>query len=66
MRIGRGDRDRAMFTLGLVGKEGVDLGDCPVVCNDSEALVVHVEDQVLALIFESDSICDFYVTKHLP
>ena len=53
-----------MLTLGLVGKEGVDLGHCPIVCDNGEALVVHVEDQVLTLIYASDSICDFYVTEH--
>ena len=35
--------------LGLVLKEGVDLGHCAVEGSDDEALVVHVEDQVLAL-----------------
>ena len=37
------------FTLGLVFKEVVDLAGRTVVCDDGEALVVHVENQVLAL-----------------
>lgn len=38
-----------MLTLGLVGEEGVDLGGRSVVRDDGEALVVHVQNQVLAL-----------------
>ena len=37
------------FTLGLVFKEVVDLAGRTVVCDDGEALVVHVKDEVLAL-----------------
>ena len=40
---------RCRFTLGLVREEGVDLAGRTVVGNDGEALVVHVEDQVLTL-----------------
>ena len=36
-------------TLCLVGEEGVNLGRRAVVRDDVEALVVHVENQVLAL-----------------
>jgi hypothetical protein len=36
------------FALGLVGQEGVDLGDCSVEGHDSEAVISHIEDQVLA------------------
>ena len=38
-----------ILTLGLVGKESINLGRRAVVRDDSKALVVHVEDQVLAL-----------------
>ena len=38
-----------ILTLGLVGKESINLGRRAVVRDDSETLVVHVEDQVLAL-----------------
>lgn len=41
--------DKVTHTLGFVLKESIDLAGCPIVCNDIEALVVHVEDQVLAL-----------------
>jgi hypothetical protein len=36
-------------TLGLVCEESVNLGGGTVVGNDSETLVVHVHDEVLAL-----------------
>jgi hypothetical protein len=36
-------------TLGLVREEGVDLAGRTVVGDNVEALVVHVEDEVLAL-----------------
>jgi hypothetical protein len=36
------------LALGFVCKEGIDLGDCAVECHDSEAVVSHVENQVLA------------------
>ena len=35
-------------SLGFVGQEFVDLGDRPVVGDDGETVVVHVEDEVLA------------------
>ena len=37
------------FTLGLVFKEVVDLAGGTVVSDNGEALVVHVEDEILAL-----------------
>ena len=36
------------LTLGLVGQEVVNLGDCSVECNDFVAMVSGVENQVLA------------------
>ena len=36
------------LALGLVGNEAVDLGDCTVESADGEAVVGHVQDQVLA------------------
>lgn len=36
------------LALGLVGQEGVDLGDGSVVSGDCEAIVSHVENQVLS------------------
>jgi hypothetical protein len=36
------------LSLGLVGQEGVDFGDCSVEGHDSEAVISHVEDQILA------------------
>ena len=48
-RLGDFRLDNVRRTLGLVRKEVVDLARRTVVGDDSEALVVHVEDQVLAL-----------------
>lgn len=44
-RVGAND----VGALGLVGEEVVDLGDGSVVGADGESVVVHVQDQVLAL-----------------
>ena len=40
---------KAYLTLGLVFEEVVDLAGGTVVSDNGEALVVHVEDEVLAL-----------------
>ena len=48
-RLRRGRLDKDVLTLGLVCKEVIDFAGCAVVGNDGEALVVHVEDEVLAL-----------------
>ena len=48
-RLGGHRLDKDGLTLGLVRKEVVDFARRTVVCDDSEALVVHVEDQVLTL-----------------
>jgi hypothetical protein len=37
------------ITFGFVSKEVVNLADGTVVCNDGEALIIHVKDQVLTL-----------------
>lgn len=37
------------LTLGLVVQKIINLGGCAIVSNDGESLVVHVEDEVLAL-----------------
>ena len=37
------------FTFGFIGKKAVDFLCCPVVGTDDEAMVVHVQDKVLAL-----------------
>jgi len=36
--------------MGFVCKEMVDFGYCPIVGNDSKAFVIHIKDQVLALL----------------
>ena len=41
---------REIPTLGFIGKEIVNLGDGPVVGNDVEAVVVDVQNEVLALL----------------
>lgn len=49
---GRSDRQETNSngrTFGLVREEVIHLLDCPIVCADDEPLVVHVEDEVLAL-----------------
>lgn len=38
---------RVIHTLGLVGKEAVDLGNSTVVSNNGETVVSSVQDQVL-------------------
>ena len=48
-RLRRGRLDKDVLTLGLVCKEVIDFAGCAVVGNDGEALVVHVENEVLAL-----------------
>lgn len=39
----------AFFTFSFVGKKAVHFLCCPVVCTDNEAMVIHVQDEVLAL-----------------
>ena len=39
----------ALLTFGFIGKKMVDFGRCPVVGTNDEAMVVHVQDEVLAL-----------------
>ena len=46
---GEGSQGRRL-TLGFVGEETINLGGGPVVGNDVEALVVDVQDEVLALL----------------
>ena len=41
-----------LVTFGLVGKEMVHFRCCPVVSTDNKAMVVHVQDEVLALLVE--------------
>lgn len=37
------------LTFGLVGEKIVDLAGCAVICDNVEAFVVHVQDQILTL-----------------
>lgn len=57
-RLARYERalGRNKFTLGLVCEEMVDFARRAVVCDDVEAFVVHVEDEVLTL-FEYLVVC---------
>ena len=48
-RVGADD----VGALGLVGEEVIDLGDGSVVGADGESVVVHVQDQVLALSYRT-------------
>jgi hypothetical protein len=45
----KGDVQDGKLTLGLVLQEMVDFARRTVICDDGEALVIHVENQVLAL-----------------
>ena len=42
------------FTFGFVGKKAVNFLSCPVVGTDNEAMVIHVQDEVLALKMERE------------
>jgi hypothetical protein len=43
------------ITFRLVGKEIIDFTDSSVVCDNIEALVIHVKDQILTLLsFQND------------
>ena len=56
----KGSRGRKL-TLGLMGEEIINLGGGPVVGNDVEALVVDVQNEVLALFeggFCGENLCD--------
>ena len=37
------------FTFGFIGKKAINFLHCPVVGTDNEAMVVHVQDEILAL-----------------
>ena len=39
----------ALCTFGFIGKKAVNFLYCPVVSTDDKAMVVHVQDEVLAL-----------------
>ena len=39
----------ALCTFGFIGKKAVDFLYCPVVSTDDKAMVVHIQDEVLAL-----------------
>ena len=43
-----------LCTFSFVGKKAVHFLCCPVVCTDNEAMVVHVQDEVLALKVERE------------
>jgi hypothetical protein len=44
----------ALCTFGFIGKKVVDFCYCPIVSTDNEAMVVHVQDEVLALKLERE------------
>ena len=44
----------ALCTFGFIGKKAVDFLYCPVVSTDNKAMVVHVQDEVLALRVERE------------
>ena len=39
----------ALCTFGFIGEKAVNFLSCPVVGTDNEAMVIHVQDEVLAL-----------------
>lgn len=44
----------ALCTFGFIGEKAVNFLSCPVVGTDNEAMVVHVQDEVLALKMERE------------
>ena len=44
----------ALCTFGFIGKKAVDFLYCPVVSTDDKAMVVHIQDEVLALRVERE------------